>query len=379
MPAKRRRCGLRVAVGGSGADSLAALAGGAAAAPAATVEESDVAVILYTSGTTGHPKGAMLTHLNIVHSVLHYQACMRLSPDDRSALAVPASHVTGLIAIVASMLRVGGTIVIVPAFKAAEFVRLIEAERISHTLMVPAMYNLCLLQRRVRGTATCAPGASAAMAARRCRWRRSTRWPQRLPGLTLLNAYGATETTSPATMMPAGLTREHADSVGVALPAADIRVMDDDGREVRARPDRRAVDRRADGRARLLGQPRGHRGVVHRRLLAFGRPGLGRCARLRARLRPQEGHAQPRRLQDLFGRGRERADGLARHGRGGRRRQALPGARRARARLRACAGRRGRTTPRCARFCAERLADYKVPETLHLERRSRCRAMPTAS
>ena len=63
-----------------------------------TVRESDVAVILYTSGTTGHPKGAMLTHLNIVHSVLHYQACMRLVPQDRSALAVPASHVTGLIA-----------------------------------------------------------------------------------------------------------------------------------------------------------------------------------------------------------------------------------------------------------------------------------------
>ena len=56
----------------------------------------------------------------------------------------------------------------------------------------------------------------------------------RLPALTLQNCYGATETTSPATMIPAGLTRDHADSVGVALPAAEIRVMDDDGRELPA-------------------------------------------------------------------------------------------------------------------------------------------------
>ena len=67
-------------------------------------------MILYTSGTTGHPKGAMLTHLAIVHSALHYEACMRLTADDRSALAVPASHVTGLIAIIAAMWRVGGTV-----------------------------------------------------------------------------------------------------------------------------------------------------------------------------------------------------------------------------------------------------------------------------
>lgn len=56
----------------------------------------------------------------------------------------------------------------------------------------------------------------------------------RLPGLVLINAYGATETTSPATMMPMGHTRAHADSVGVPLPAADIRVMDGDGRELPA-------------------------------------------------------------------------------------------------------------------------------------------------
>ena len=48
-------------------------------------------------------------------------------PDDRSALAVPASHVTGLIAIIAAMLQVGGAMVIVPAFKAEPFVALLGA------------------------------------------------------------------------------------------------------------------------------------------------------------------------------------------------------------------------------------------------------------
>jgi O-succinylbenzoic acid--CoA ligase len=56
----------------------------------------------------------------------------------------------------------------------------------------------------------------------------------RLPGLFLVNAYGATETTSPVTLMPMGHTRAHADTVGVPLPAADVRVMDDEGHELPA-------------------------------------------------------------------------------------------------------------------------------------------------
>ena len=199
--------------------------------PPAPVQETDTAVILYTSGTTGHPKGAMLTHFSIAHSVLHYQACMRLHGGDRSALAVPASHVTGLVAIILAMVQVGGTVVIVPAFKAPDFIALLAAERVTHTLMVPAMYTLCLMAPefasldlrhwRIGGYGG-APMPVATIDA----------LAQQVPGLVLLNAYGATETTSPATMMPAGLTRDHADSVGVALPCADIRVMDEAGREV---------------------------------------------------------------------------------------------------------------------------------------------------
>ena len=213
------------------ASTLAALGAAAPAVPAiADVRECDVAVILYTSGTTGHPKGAMLTHLSIAHSVLHYQSCMGLDAEDRSALAVPASHVTGLIAIIATMWRVGGAVVVVPEFKAEAFVRLLARERVSHTLMVPAMYQLCLLSAAL---------ASEDLSAWRIGGFGGAPMPaptidalaQRLPGLTLINAYGATETTSPATLMPPG--RGHPlDSVGVALPAADIRVMDDDGHEV---------------------------------------------------------------------------------------------------------------------------------------------------
>jgi long-chain acyl-CoA synthetase len=224
---------LRVAIGGAPGcvpyDALLVDASGAA--PPVAPAETDVAVILYTSGTTGNPKGAMLTHLGIVHSVMHFEACMKLGAGEVSALAVPASHVTGLIAVIATMFRVAGCTVIVPAFKADAFIALMQRERVTHTLMVPAMYNLCLLQ----------PGfAQADLSAWRVGGYGGAPMPvstidalaQQVPGLTLLNTYGATETTSPTSMMPMGQTRGHADSVGVPLPLAEVRVMDDAGREL---------------------------------------------------------------------------------------------------------------------------------------------------
>ena len=129
------------------------------------------------------------------------------------------------------MVHIGGAVVMLSEFKAPAFLQLLEDERVTHTLMVPAMYQLCLLQPafdRARlaswriggyGGAPMPVSAIDAMA-------------ERLPGLTLINAYGATETTSPTTMMPAGLTRAHADSVGIPLPCAQVRVVDDEGREL---------------------------------------------------------------------------------------------------------------------------------------------------
>lgn len=230
VPALRRR----IAVGGAetpGSEPFQALLGGAAAAPPAEIAEEDTAAILYTSGTSGHPKGAMLTHLNIVHSSMHYELHMGLTSRDRSVAAVPLSHVTGLVAQVTTMARCAGTLAVLPAFKAADFLALAERERMTHTLIVPAMYNLCLLQAgfgdrdlsawRIGGYGG-APMPEATIAA----------LARQLPGLALMNAYGATETTSPATLMPGSETAAHADSVGKAVLCAELAVMDDDGREV---------------------------------------------------------------------------------------------------------------------------------------------------
>ena len=198
----------------------------------APVKEEDVAVIMYTSGTTGNPKGATLTHLGIVHSSMHYQIGMGLTENDASIAAVPLSHVTGLVALVATMARCAGKLVIMPAFKAADFLLLAARERMTSTLMVPAMYNLCLLQAdfdthdlaawRV-GAYGGAPMPVATIAS----------LARTLPRLTLMNCYGSTETTSPATLMPQGETAAHNDTVGRTLGCAEIAVFDDSGCEVK--------------------------------------------------------------------------------------------------------------------------------------------------
>ncbi len=63
-------------------------------------------MILYTSGTTGRPKGAMLAHCNIIHSAMIYRSfCMELTSKDRSIAAGPLAHVTGVVANIMSMVR----------------------------------------------------------------------------------------------------------------------------------------------------------------------------------------------------------------------------------------------------------------------------------
>ena len=197
----------------------------------AVVDEEDVAIILYTSGTTGLPKGAMLTHFNILHSCMHFEYCMALGESERSLLAVPASHVTGVIAVLLTMIRVAGCSVIMETFKAEEAMAMASDEKITHAILVPAMYNLCLLRCELAnynlsnwriGAFGGAPMPVPTINA----------LAEQLPDLLLINAYGSTEATSPATVLPLATAGANTDSVGIAVPCADIRVVDEKGQDL---------------------------------------------------------------------------------------------------------------------------------------------------
>jgi long-chain acyl-CoA synthetase len=198
---------------------------------AEAVQEEETATILYTSGTTGQPKGAMLTHLNIAHSVLHYASAMELTEEDRGLLAVPMSHVTGLVALVDAMIHCAGTLVVLPTFKASEFIDLAARHRVTYSLIVPAMFNLCLLAPNFE-EADLSPWRVSGYGGAIMPEATLERIAAKLPNLKLLNCYGATETTSPAAMMPPEQTIVRKESVGLAVPCGHILVMDADGVEV---------------------------------------------------------------------------------------------------------------------------------------------------
>jgi acyl-CoA synthetase (AMP-forming)/AMP-acid ligase II len=122
---------------------------GAASAqePPVSVDEDSTAWLLYTSGTTGFPKGAMLTHRNlgvaVVESVIEYEP----QPDERNLVAFPLCHVAGY-AVPVNHFR-GGRIVLTPMFEPEAWMRLVDEHQINSTAMAPTMLNMVLQHPKI--------------------------------------------------------------------------------------------------------------------------------------------------------------------------------------------------------------------------------------
>lgn len=228
-PAERRFC-VGQGAGGPSFDDLLREGAPLAFAP---IGEDDAFGILYTSGTTGRPKGAVLTHLNVVHSSMHWVERLEFGNDEVTLLVIPWGHVAGLCGVVLPFLLRGGRLVVMGEFKAEQFLALAASQQITHALLVPAMYGLCLLgggleghdlSRWRLGVYGSAPMPEATI----------RRFAEAVPHLSMCNAYGATETASPATIMPPRDGRVRTDSIGKTVSCGDILVMDAGGRQVPA-------------------------------------------------------------------------------------------------------------------------------------------------
>jgi len=119
------------------------------AAPAQTavadVADDDTAVILYTSGTTGKPKGAELTHANLyVNARTKLETLIQLSADDVILGALPLFHSFGQTAAMNAGLMAGACLTLLPRFDAAKALQIMERDRVSVFLGVPTMYSAML-------------------------------------------------------------------------------------------------------------------------------------------------------------------------------------------------------------------------------------------
>lgn len=217
---------------GAGAEAYEeVLAAAAPAAPDVDVAEHDAAFIMYTSGTTGRPKGAVLSHFNLLMNTTNMIVGMGIRDDDRVWLSgLPLFHIGGLNGILPFLL-LGGTSVILPSgqFDADEVVDMIERERITSCYFVPTQWQ-----------AICAvPGiAKRDLALRRISWGASVAPPSVLqamadtfPGVPNFNAFGQTEMSSVTCVLRGEDAIAKMGSVGTPIVNVEVRVVDEDMRD----------------------------------------------------------------------------------------------------------------------------------------------------
>ncbi|WP_042378152.1 AMP-binding protein [Streptacidiphilus melanogenes] len=200
-------------------------------APAAVAAE-DTAAILYTSGTTGRPKGAMLTHGNLHACASIFEGVHRLGPDDRAGTALPLFHVYGQACVLATTMRVGASLSLLPRFDPREMLALIREHRLSTTAGVPTMWNALLHAAADADPADFASLRLASSGGASLPGEVKRAFEQRF-GCTILEGYGLTETTGSATVQVADRATT-VGSVGAALPGCEIAVRALDGTELPA-------------------------------------------------------------------------------------------------------------------------------------------------
>ncbi len=193
------------------------------------VAHEDLCVLMYTSGTTGAPKGAMLTHGNFLWNAVHNMSVGDgLSLRDLNLTAAPLFHIGALGIYTMPMIYIGATSVILESFAPESWVEAVEHHRVTVAFAVPAMWaaiqassgintrDLTSLRIAVSGGAPCPVVLIEAMRKR---------------GIAFTEGFGLTETAPIACVLSADDVVEHAGSIGKPVAHVDFRIVED-GRDV---------------------------------------------------------------------------------------------------------------------------------------------------
>jgi acyl-CoA synthetase (AMP-forming)/AMP-acid ligase II len=184
----------------------------------------DVVALPYSSGTTGLPKGVMLTHRNLVANICQTIAHQRLRKDDRVIAVLPFFHIYGLVVLMNMPLYGGATIVTMTRFDLPEFLRVVQQYRITRAWVVPPIvlalakqplvdeFDLSSLNFMLSGAAP----LSAEL---------EVRCGKRL-GCRMLQGYGLTETSPTTHSVPDDLAGQMPGSIGPAVPNTECRIVD---------------------------------------------------------------------------------------------------------------------------------------------------------
>lgn len=186
-------------------------------------ERLDTAGVLYTGGTTGMPKGVMLTHQGISFSSWVVSYCERSTQNDRALCFLPFNHVFGQIHIMNATILAGGCLELLPTFDLDRVLQLLEAGRISKFFAVPTVYVRLLgvedLEKR-KGALRYSFSAAASMPMEVVK-----QWKERT-GITIAESLGMTE------VMPISYNHfynHRVGSVGQILPQVEVQVRDMEG------------------------------------------------------------------------------------------------------------------------------------------------------
>lgn len=191
----------------------------------------DVAIILHTSGTTGEPKGAMMTHEALGFNVRNAIFAHSFRHEDVHLLVIPFFAPTASYSLLPSSAYLGSCICVAPRPDIGETIELVGGHRCSTFIGVPTLFHLLVQDPRLDDADLSAlrliAYSGSPMPARTI-----ARLRERFPGVSLHNFFGLTETISITHVLPSINAADHPDSIGKELPEIQTRIVDEQGIEV---------------------------------------------------------------------------------------------------------------------------------------------------